>query len=453
MPTPTLTGPPPTTRPPFTERRYVLTFIFVVSLFMLWGLGVTMADVLNKHFQQVLHISKANSAYVQAATFGAYFVMGLPAGWFMKRFGYQKGVLLGLGLYAAGAFLMVPAANAGSFTLLLMALFVLACGLGTLEAVAHPFLDGLGDPASSDQRITFSHAINGIGAVSGPLIGGYFVLRGTHAAGDLTSIKVLYTIIGTVVGSIGLLFAFVKVPPLNAEHTAAPVAGEAGAASVAPGADKTLFQHTHFVWACVAQLFNTAAQGGTWAFFINYGTDYMGLKPGATIHGFWQVGTLFERTVALVPGIPHLANEVAAYFFSLSLVCMMLGRFLGTYLMRFIAPNKLLAGAALCNMGLCVVVAQHAGWVSFGALIGLNFFFSIMFPTIYSLGLKDLGRHKQLASSFIVMGVVGAALFPRFVMGPVANASVAHAYYLPIICYVVVFLYGAKFYKVEKDVR
>jgi FHS family L-fucose permease-like MFS transporter len=446
----TTTSPPAVAAPAFTERRYVLTFIFVVSLFMLWGLGVTMADVLNKHVQQVLHVSKANSAYVQAATFGAYFVMGLPAGWFMKRFGYQKGVLLGLGLYAAGAFLMIPAANAASFTFLLVALFVLACGLGTLEAVAHPFLDGLGDPASSDQRITFSHAINGIGAVSGPLIGGYFVLRGTHAAGDLSAVKTLYTIIGTVVGSIGLLFAFVKVPPLNDEHTPEPVAATGSAAPLVPGSDKTLFQHKHFVWACVAQLFNTAAQGGTWAYFINYGTDYMGLRPGEPIQGFWQVGTLLTRTVALVPGLPHLAGEVAAYFFSLSLVCMMVGRFLGTYLMRFIAPNKLLAVAALANMGLCVVVAQHAGWVSFGALIGLNFFFSIMFPTIYSLGLKNLGRHKQLASSFIVMGVVGAALFPRFVMGPVANTSVAHAYYLPIICYVVVFLYGVRFYKVER---
>ncbi len=452
MPPPSTTVSPPTTRAPFTERRYVLTFIFVVSLFMLWGLGVTMADVLNKHVQQVLHVSKANSAYVQAATFGAYFIMGLPAGWFMKRFGYQKGVILGLGLYAAGAFLMIPAANAASFTFLLGALFVLACGLGTLEAVAHPFLDGLGDPASSDQRITFSHAINGIGAVSGPLIGGYFVLRGTHAAGDLTAVKTLYTIIGTVVGSIGLLFAFVKVPPLFDEHPAAEAAATDAPVATAPGDEKGLFDHPNFKWACVAQLFNTAAQGGTWAYFINYGTDYMGLKPGETIHGFWQVGTLLERTVALAPGLPHLAGEVAAYFFSLSLVCMMVGRFLGTYLMRFIAPNKLLAAAALCNMGLCVVVAQHAGWVSFGALIGLNFFFSIMFPTIYSLGLKDLGRHKQLASSFIVMGVVGAALFPRFVMGPVANASVAHAYYLPIICYVVVFLYGARFYKTAREI-
>jgi FHS family L-fucose permease-like MFS transporter len=436
----------PASPPPFTERRYVLTLIFVVSLFMLWGVGVTMGDILNKHFQEVLHVSKADSALVQLSIFGAYFIMGLPAGWFMKRFGYQKGVLLGLGLYAAGAFLMVPAANALSFGYLRVALFVLACGLATLEAVAHPFLDGLGDLHSSDRRINFAHAINGIGAVSGPLIGGYFVLRGTHASGDLTSVKVLYGLIGAVVGSIGLAFFFVKVPPLIDEPAEGPAEDPTDLAT-----DKKLFQHTHFVWACVAQLFNTAAQGGTWAYFINYGTDYMGLRPGPAIHGFWQVGTLLSRTVGLAPGLPHLANDVAAYFFSLSLVGMMLGRFLGTYLMKFIAPNRLLAVVAVANIGMCLLVAQHWGWVSFGALIGLNFFFSIMFPTIYSLGLKDLGRHKQLASSFIVMGVVGAALFPRFVMGPVADVSVAHAYYLPIICYVVVFLYGAKLYKVRRS--
>ncbi|RZK15034.1 MAG: sugar MFS transporter [Hymenobacter sp.] len=410
---------PSTTLPPFTERRYVLTLIFVVSLFMLWGVGVTMGDILNKHFQEVLHVSKADSALVQLSIFGAYFVMGLPAGWFMKRFGYQKGVLLGLGLYAAGAFLMVPAANALSFGYLRIALFVLACGLATLEAVAHPFLDGLGDPHSSDRRINFAHAINGIGAVSGPLIGGYFVLRGTHAAGDLTSVKVLYGIIGAVVGSIGLAFFFVKVPPLNAEHTPGTSVSETDESPTDLAADKKLFQHQHFVWAVVAQFFNTAAQGGTWAFFINYGTEYFGLS-----------------------------NDKAAYFFSLSLVGMMIGRFLGTYLMQFIAPNRLLAAVAVANMLMCLIVAQHWGVVSFGALILLNFFFSIMFPTIYSLGLKDLGRHKQLASSFIVMGVVGAALFPRL-MGLVADKSVAHAYYLPIICYVVVFLFGAKFYKVK----
>jgi len=416
----TTTSPPALAAPAFTERRYVLTLIFVTSLFMLWGVGVTMGDILNKHFQEVLHVSKADSALVQFSIFGAYFIMGLPAGWFMKRFGYQKGVLLGLGLYALGAFLMVPAANALSFGYLRLALFVLACGLATLEAVAHPFLDGLGDPHSSDRRINFAHAINGIGAVSGPLIGGYFVLRGTHAAGDLTSVKILYSAIGVVVGSIGLAFFFVKVPPLNAEHTPGTAVSETDEAPTDLGADKSLFQHKHFVWACVAQFFNTAAQGGTWAFFINYGTEYF-----------------------------NLSNDKAAYFFSLSLVGMMVGRFLGTYLMQFIAPNRLLAAVAVANIGMCLLVAQHWGVVSFVALIMLNFFFSIMFPTIYSLGLKDLGRHKQLASSFIVMGVVGAALFPRL-MGLVADRSVAQAYYLPIICYMVVFLFAAKLYKVQK---
>ena len=414
---------PPVARPaavPFTERRYLLTLVFVTSLFMLWGVGITMGDVLNRHFQQVLHVSKADSALVQFSIFGAYFVMGLPAGWFMKRYGYQRGVLLGLGLYAAGAFLFVPAANAASFGFLRLALFVLACGLATLEATAHPFLDGLGDARSSDRRINFAHAINGIGAISGPLIGGYFILRGTEAGQSLDAVKTLYLIIGLVVGSIGLAFAFVRVPPLNAEHTPGSPVSVVAADPTDLAADKKLFQHRHFVWACVAQLFNVAAQGGTWAFFINYGAENM----------------------------PGMTDSRAAYFFSLSMGLMMLGRFLGTYVMQFIAPNRLLALAALANIGMCLLVAQHWGWVSFVALVLINFFFSIMFPTIYSLGLKDLGRHKQLASSFIVMGVVGGALFPR-VMGLVANHSVAHAYYLPIICYVVVFLFGARLYKVS----
>lgn len=407
---------PAAARPAFTQPRYLVTLGFVTSLFMLWGVGITLGDVLNRHFQQVLHVSKADSALVQFSIFGAYFVMGLPAGWFMNRFGYQRGVLLGLGLYAAGAFLMIPAAGAGSFGGLRIALFVLACGLATLEAVAHPFLDGLGDTRSSDRRITFAHAINGIGAISGPLIGGYFILRSGTSDTDLTAVKTLYLIIGLVVASVGIAFSFVKVPPLVVDHETTGLPESPTNAT----ADKKLFQHKHFVWACVAQLFNVAAQGGTWAFFINYGVAYM----------------------------PGMSDAQASYFFSLSLGLMMLGRFLGTYLMQFIAPNRLLAVAAFANLCLCFIIAQHWGWVSFVALMGLNLFFSIMFPTIYSLGLKDLGRHKGLGSSFIVMGVVGGALFPRL-MGIVANHSVAEAYYLPIICYAVVFLFAIRLYRVR----
>lgn len=401
------------TKPNFTERKYLITFLFVTSLFMLWGIAITMGDVLNRHFQNVLGVSKAQSGLVQFSIFGAYAIMGIPAGLFMKKFGYKNGVLLGLGLYAIGAFLFIPASNAQSFGFFRIALFILACGLATLETVAHPFVASLGDQRTSDQRINFAQSFNGLGAVVGPLIGGYFILRaGDGNPQDLTSVKVLYQVIGSVILAIAIAFSFVKVPALVDPHTAD--VETAGATT-----HTSLFQHKHFIWAAIAQFFNVAAQGGTWAFFINYGVEKVGLS-----------------------------EENAAYYFALSMVMMMTGRFVGTFLMRFIAPNKLLATFALGSVTMCLIITQSFGWFSFSALIMLNFFFSIMFPTIFSLGLKDLGKHTQQGSSFLVMGVVGGAVFPPL-MGLIANTDVATAYYLPIICYVVIFLFGFKFYKTK----
>ncbi|MGV3503621.1 MAG: sugar MFS transporter [Adhaeribacter sp.] len=410
-----LTGKPAA----FTERKYLVTFVFVTSLFMLWGIAITMGDVLNKHFQTVLHVSKSESGLVQFSIFGAYFLMGVPAGLFMKRFGYKMGVLLGLFLYAAGAFLFVPASAAKSFDFFRLALFILGCGLATLEAVAHPFIASLGDQRTSDQRLNFAQAFNGLGAVVGPILGGYFLLR-TGTPGELDSVEILYTIIGSVITLLAIVFAFVKVPTLTDPHVISTDTYEVGGDPDTIRKPKKLFQHRHFVWACIAQFFNVAAQAGTWAFFINYGEEKMGLTA-----------------------------EMAAYYFGMIfMVMMMVGRFSGTFLMRFIAPNKLLAAYALANVFMCVLIAQGWGTVSFVALLALNFFFSIMFPTIFSLGLKSLGPHTQQASSFIVMGVVGGAVFPP-IMGLVANHDVAAAYYLPIICYVVIFLFGAKFYQVR----
>jgi FHS family L-fucose permease-like MFS transporter len=402
----------------FTEKKYLVTMIFVTSLFMLWGIAITMGDVLNKHFQNVLSVSKSESGLVQFSIFGAYAVMGIPAGLFMKRFGYKNGVLLGLFLYALGAFLFVPAANSESFTFFRGALFILACGLATLETVAHPFVASLGDQRTSDQRINFAQSFNGLGAVLGPLLGGFFILRaGQDYSHELDSVKFLYIAIGSVITVIGVSFAFVKVPPISDPHDSS--IDIASTEAVAP--KKKLFQHPHFVWAAIAQFFNVAAQGGTWAYFINYSVE---INPG-------------------------MSDERGAYFFSLSMVAMMAGRFLSTFLMRFIAPNKLLSIYALANIVLCIIIAQSWGTVSFVSLIMLNFFFSIMFPTIFSLGLKDMGKYTQQASSYIVMGVVGGALFPP-IMGIVANKSIAAAYYLPIICYAVIFVYGYTLYKVRK---
>lgn len=405
-------------KPHFLEKKFLTVFVFVVSLFMLWGIAITMGDVLNRHFQNELHVSKSQSGLVQFSIFGAYAVMGIPAGLFMKRFGYKNGVLLGLLLYATGAFLFVPASYEHSFSFFRFALFILACGLSTLETVAHPFVAALGDQRSSDQRINFAQSFNGLGAVIGPIIGSYFLLRtGRTIAADadvLESVRELYIVIGSVILLIAISFAFVKVPALKDPHHN-PEASSGAAVAVKP-----LHKQPHFIWAAVAQFFNVAAQGGTWAFFINYGHEKIGLT-----------------------------DERAGYYFALSMVLMTAGRFVGTWLMRFVAPNKCLAGAGIGSILMCILVAQDFGWPSFIALMFLNFFFSIMFPTIFSLGLKDLGPKTQQASSFLTMGVVGGAVFPPL-MGLIANKDVATAYYLPIISYAVIFLYGWKLSQVRK---
>jgi FHS family L-fucose permease-like MFS transporter len=403
-----------------TEKKYIVTFIFVTSLFMFWGIAITMADSLNKHFQSVMSLTPTQSAFVQFAIFGAYGVMGIPAGLFMKRFGYKNGVLLGLSLFATGAFLFVPAANLSSFAFFGGALFILGCGLSTLETVAHPFVGSLGDQRTSDQRINFAQAFNAVGAMIGPALGGYFLFANhTEGSTDLTSVKMLYLGIGTVIAAIAVSFSFVKVPPIiySDSHSTDDVASVN--VDIAP--DKSLFSRRHFVWSAIAQFFNVAAQGGTWAFFINYGTDVMGFT-----------------------------ELKAANYMVVFMAMMLAGRFVGTFLMRVIAPNTLLAIFAFGNILMCIIVAQQLGWPSYIALLMINFFFSIMFPTIFSLGLKNLGSRTQQASSYISMGVVGGAFFP-FVMGYLTeHYGAAQAYYAPIICYVVIFLFGYKFYKVQK---
>ncbi len=397
---------------PLTERRYVATFTVVTSLFMLWGIAISMGDVLNRHFQKVLHVSLAQSGLVQFSIFGAYAVMGIPAGLFMKRYGYKNGVLLGLVLYAIGAFMFIPAAGSESFSFFRMALFILACGLATLEAVAHPFSAALGDERKSEQRINFSQTFNAVGTIIGPLLGSYFILSEALTGDtqtDLRSVKFLYAAIGAVVLTIAVGFHFLRVPPIQ---EASPVAGK-------ERTYKDLFKYRHFRWAMIAQFFNVAAQGGTWAFFINYAVTYM----------------------------PGMTDAEAAVYFSVSMVMMLAGRVIGTALMTFIAPNRLLAIYTAGSILFCLLIWQKWGWVSFISLMGLQFTFSIMFPTIFGLGLKNLHDLKEKASSFIVMGVVGGALFPPL-MGLAADKSgVATAYLLPIICYVVILIFALKYYK------
>ncbi|MDB4924128.1 L-fucose:H+ symporter permease [Mucilaginibacter sp.] len=409
------------TKHAFTERKYVVTLICVVSLFMMWGISMTMGDVLNKHFKEVLHISKSRSTLIQFSIFGAYAVMGIPAGLFMKRFGYKYGVLLGLLLFATGAFLFIPAADAASFTFFRVSLFILACGMATLETVAHPFAASLGSQETSAQRLNFAQGFNGIGGITGPVIGGYFILRAVQLhSHDLYSVKVVYTIIGCAILLIACGFFFLKIPDIREDvSNKANVLSAAPTEEAKPQSLKGLFKHRHFAWAILAQFCNVAAQGGTWAFFIIYGVEVM-----------------------------KLPADKAAYWFAFSMVLKTIGRFSGAFLLRYIQPNKFLATFATGSIIMCLIIAQSFGWVSFIALMMLNFFLSVMYPTIYSLGLKDLGPYKQQASSFIVMGVAGGAVFP-YLMGLIADHNVATAYYLPIICYAFIVLFAVKLSRVS----
>jgi MFS transporter, FHS family, L-fucose permease len=396
------------------NRNYTLPIILVTSLFFLWGLAYGLLDVLNKHFQETLNITKQRSTLLQAAYFGAYFLFALPAGFFMQKVGYKKGIITGLLLYAAGAILFYPSAQNASFPFFLLALFVLATGLTFLETAANPYITVLGRPETSAFRLNLSQSFNGVGSFFGPIIGGalFFGNKPTSGDGELGSVKLVYIGIAILVLLVALLFVRTRMPEIKEEELVVNEQTHSG---------KTLFQHTHFVWAVVTQFFYVAAQVGIAALFINYCT---------------------EKNVGI-------SNEQAAYFLSGSLLLFTIGRFAGTAIMKWVAPNKLLALYALINIGLCAAVIWLQGMISIYALMAIFFFESIMFPTIFALGVKNLGAYTKRGASFIIMSIVGGALVP-FVMGSLAEFySTPFSYIVPLVCFVFVFLFGIGGYKIK----
>ena len=396
------------------NRNYTLPIILITSLFFLWGLAYGLLDVLNKHFQETLNITKQRSTLLQAAYFGAYFLIALPAGFFMQKVGYRKGIITGLLLYATGAILFYPSAQNESFPFFLLALFVLASGLTFLETAANPYITVLGKPETSAFRLNFAQSFNGVGSFLGPIIGGalFFGNKPTVGTSQLDSVKYVYIAIAAVVLLVAFLFFKTPMPEVKEEELVIDEKGYAG---------KKLFGHTHFVWAVVAQFFYIAAQVGIAALFINYCT---------------------EKNIGI-------DNERAAYLLSGSLVLFTAGRFAGTALMKIIAPNKLLALYALINIGLCFVVIMAPGIISVYSLMAIFFFESIMFPTIFALGIKNLGIYTKKGASYIIMSIVGGALVP-LVMGSLAQShSTSFSYIVPLICFVFVFLFAVYGYKIK----
>jgi len=396
------------------NRSYTLPIILVTSLFFLWGLAYGLLDVLNKHFQETLDITKQRSTLLQGAYFGAYFLIALPAGLFMQRAGYKKGIITGLLLYAIGAVLFYPAAQNASFYFFLLALFILASGLTFLETAANPYITVLGNPKTSAFRLNLAQSFNGVGAFLGPIIAAQLFFGGStsSASSELDSVKYVYIAIAAVVLVVAFLFVKTPMPEVKEEELVTDQKLHKG---------KTLFQHRHFVWAIIAQFFYVAAQVGIAALFINYCTE-KGLG---------------------------ISNEKASYFLSGSLLLFTIGRFAGTAVMKKVAPNQLLAVYALINILLCAGVVWLKGMLSIYILMAVFFFESIMFPTIFALGVKDLGAYTKKGASFIIMSIVGGAVVP-YVMGSLAEKnSTPFSYIVPLICFVMVFLFAVNGYKIK----
>jgi FHS family L-fucose permease-like MFS transporter len=385
-----------------------IAFILVTSLFFMWGLSHGLLDVLNKHFQDTLNVSKAQSGYLQAAYFGAYFIVALPVGAFMDRCGYKAGIQVGLALFALGALLFIPATGAGTFAAFLGALFILACGLGCLETAANLYASVLGKPETAERRLNFAQSFNGLGVFIGPLIGGslFFAPPVSLAGFTFDPVMLTYATLGLVVILMMAVFAVVPLPEIQA-HTSS---------SEKAGTTRSLWSHSNFTGALVAQFFYIAAQVGVGAFFINYAIEH------------WS----------------GLTTQKASYFLSIAMLSFMIGRFVSTWLMRYIPATTMLISYALINAGLCAVAIAGIQELSVYALIGVFFFMSILYPSIFAMGVRNLGAHTKKAGSYLVMTLVGGAIAP-YCMGAIADVyGTGVAFIVPLACFLVVAGYGVK---------
>lgn len=391
---------------------FLVPFVLISSLFFLWGVAHGMLDTLNKHFQEMLQMSKAQSGLIQFSVYTAYFLMALPAGFYMKRFGYKKGIIMGLLLFSAGAFLIAATTSFESFWIFLLCLFIMGCGLATLETAANPYTTKLGPKETAERRINFSQSFNGLAWVIGPLVGLLIYGNTSNVEGEkLSSMIMPYCVIGGVVLLVALLFMLTKLPEIKEEEvTSETIADEF--------AGRPLIEQRHFVLGVIAQFCYVAAQTGVFSYLINYVTD--------------------------VNQEPHFDVKNGPYFLSIGFALFMIGRMSGSFMMKTMRPTRLLSVYSLVCALLLPVVSIGAGWVSLIALYGIFFFMSVMFPTIFALAIKDLGPKTKKASSFLVMSIVGGALFPPL-MGLIADKyTMSVGFWTPIPFFLFILYYALK---------
>ena len=420
-------------------RNLAFTFILVSSLFLLWGFCNGMIDVMDKHFQEELHLTLAQSANVQWAHYLGYFLMALPAGWLATRLGYKGGIITGLVMVAAGGLWFIPATHIASFWAFLIGVCCIAAGLTFLETIANPYTTVLGPTRFAAARINLAQSCNGIGWIFGPVAGSMFFYS-KDAAGRSTGSETLwipYAGVAVVVIILAVVFYFANVPDIKAED-------DYHLDDSTPGASHSIWTHPHFVMAVAAQFFYVAAQAGIFAFFINYMTSQTPAIPESW-NSFLRAGWL--ETGA--DGTRHVSNAFASILASGGFVCFLVGRFTGAALLRTFSAHKMLAVYALLNVAVSALIVLKLGWLSVGCVFLSYFFMSIMFPTIFGLGIFGLGARAKQASAFIVMAIMGGALLPKL-MGAIADRyDVSRGFVVPAVCFAIVALYGLSWPKLS----
>ena len=402
--------------PSVENNRFAV--ILLTSLFFLWGFALHLNPILIPHLKKACQLSDVQSALIDSASYIAYFLMAIPAGQFVKRFGYKGGIILGLLLFATGAFMFFPAASTRSYVFFLTALFIIACGLAFLETAANPYITVLGDPKTATHRLNFAQSFNGLAATLAPLIGGMFILSGhsyspeqeaamtpeqlnSYLQNEANSVKVPFIIIGLVVLLVALFIWKTRLPDIKESEDAE--------------VERSIFKEKNLMWGVLAQFFYVGGQVCISSFFIRFSKKVAGIE-----------------------------EKQAALFLSAALLGFMAGRFIGTFLMRYISPAKLLAGYSVINIGLLALAVLSHGRISVYALIGVEFFMSIMFPTIFSLSIYGLGAKTKEGSSLVIMAIAGGAVFP-VIMGRLSDAAnIQTAYIVPAVCFIVVFYFALR---------
>ena len=446
-------------------QNLMFTFILVTTLFLLWGFCNGMIDVMDKHFQEELHLNKAQSAWVQFAHYLGYFLMSLPAGWLAGKLGYKGGIIAGLMLVAAGGFWFIPATHINAmvhqgavssttaFVAFLAGVCIIATGLTFLETIANPYTTVLGDKRYAATRINLAQSCNGVGWILGPIVGSmYFYSK--DAAGNSTGSQTLYIpYLGVAIGVIliAVVFFFANIPDIKTED-------DYHLDDATPGYTHSIWKHPHFVMAVAAQFLYVAAQAGVFSFFINYMTSEVPPIPVAWRDGLASLsghaGILQDWLQGWFETGAHgaivLSNKGASNIASVGLICFLVGRFTGAGLLKKFSAHKILGIYGAANVIVTLLVFLKLGWVSVISVFLIYFFMSIMFPTIFALGIFGLGARAKKASAFIVMAIMGGAILPKL-MGAVADKfDMSRGFIVPMFCFIFVAFYGFNWPKFSK---